>query len=54
MPAPRSKPLLAWEPLPFLVLVGLLLLTGWIRPDGPPAAFRRLEVLVLAALHWLG
>ena len=53
MPAPRSKPLLAWEPLPFLVLVGLLLLTGWIRPDGPPAAFWLLVVLVLAALAWL-
>ena len=53
MPAPRSKPLLVWEPLPFLVLVGLLLLTGWIRPDGPPAAFWLLVVLVLAALAWL-
>jgi hypothetical protein len=53
MPAPRSKPLLAWEPLPFLVLVGLLLLTGWIRPDGPPVLFWLLVVLVLAALAWL-
>ncbi len=53
MPAPRSKPLLAWEPLPFLVLVGLLLLTGFIRPDGPLVPFALLVLLVVAALAWL-
>jgi len=53
MPAPRSKPLRAWEPLPFLVLVGLLLLTGFIRPDSPPVLFWLLVAVVLAALTWL-
>lgn len=53
MPAPRSKPLLRWEPLPFLVLLALLLLTGLIRPDGPPAPFWILVVLVLASIGWL-
>ena len=53
MPAPRSKPLLAWEPLPFLVLIGLLLLTGVIRPEGSPAVFWPFLVLVLAACVWL-
>ena len=53
MPAPRSKPLLAWEPLPFLVLIGLLLLTGVIRPEGSPAVFWPFLVLILAACVWL-
>jgi hypothetical protein len=53
MPAPRSKPLLRWEPLPFLVLLVLLLLTGPIRPDGPPLLFWTLVVLVIAAIAWL-
>ena len=53
MPAPRSKPLHAWEPLPFLVLVGLLLLTGFIRPDSPPVLFWLFVVVVLAAVAWL-
>ena len=50
MPAPRSKPLLAWEPLPFLVLVGLLLLTGVIRPEGPPSVFWPYLVVIGLAL----
>ncbi|WP_438856303.1 hypothetical protein [Agromyces sp. M3QZ16-3] len=33
MPAPRFVSPLRWEPLPYLVLVALLLLTGVIRPD---------------------
>ena len=53
MPAPRSKPLLQWEPLPFLVLLVLLLLTGPIRPDGPPVPFWILVVLVVVAIGWL-
>lgn len=53
MPAPRSKPLLRWEPLPFLVLVALLLLTGVIRPDRMPGPFWILMVLVVAAIGWL-
>lgn len=53
MPAPRSKPLLAWEPFPFLVLLVLLLATGPIRPDGPPVLFWLLVVAILAAIGWL-
>ncbi|MFD4420470.1 hypothetical protein ACFWN7_03065 [Agromyces sp. NPDC058484] len=53
MPAPRSKPLLRWEPLPFLVLMVLLLLTGPIRPDGSPVLFVLLVALILAAIGWL-
>jgi len=53
MPAPRSKPLLAWEPLPFLVLVGLLLLTGVIRPEGPPSVFWPYLVVIGLAVAWL-
>ncbi|MGR0320002.1 hypothetical protein [Agromyces sp. ZXT2-3] len=33
MPAPRFVSPLHWEPLPYVVLVGLLLLTGLIRPE---------------------
>lgn len=53
MPAPRSKPLLAWEPMPFLVLIALLLLTGVVRPEAPPALFWAYMALVLAAIAWL-
>jgi hypothetical protein len=53
MPAPRSKPLLAWEPTPFLVLIGLLLLTGVVRPEAPPALFWPYMALVAAATAWL-
>lgn len=53
MPAPRSKPLTDWEPLPYLVLLVLLLLTGVVRPDAPPALFWALMVLIVAALGWL-
>lgn len=54
MPAPRSKPLLRWEPLPFLVLLVLLVLTGPIRPDGPPVLFWALVLLIIATIGWLG
>jgi hypothetical protein len=53
MPAPRSKPLLSWEPFPFLVLLVLLLLTSVVRPDGPPVTFWALVVAILAAIAWL-
>ena len=53
MPAPRSKPLLSWEPLPFLVLLVLLLLTGVVRPDSPPVLFWGLSAAILAAIVWL-
>ena len=53
MPAPRSKPLLSWEPLPFLVLVVLLLLTGVVRPESPPVLLWALILGIVAALVWL-
>ncbi|HET8779219.1 MAG TPA: hypothetical protein VFM66_04035 [Agromyces sp.] len=53
MPAPRSKPWLQWEPLPFLVLFVLLLLTGPIRPDGLPILFWLLVVAIIATITWL-
>jgi hypothetical protein len=53
MPARRSKPLTSWEPAPYLVLLVLLLLTGVVRPDAPPALFWGLMTLVVAALGWL-
>ncbi|WP_173922106.1 hypothetical protein [Agromyces sp. Marseille-P2726] len=53
MPAPRSKPLLSWEPLPFLVLLVLLLLTGVVRPESPPVYVWGLAAGILAALVWL-
>lgn len=52
MSAPRRKPLLAWEPLPLFVLLWLLVLTGLIRPDGPPALFWPFTVVVLVVLGW--
>ncbi|HEY6801131.1 MAG TPA: hypothetical protein VI121_10840 [Agromyces sp.] len=53
MPAPRSKPLLQWEPLPFLVLLVLLLLTGPIRPDGLPVLFWLLVAAIVGTIVWL-
>jgi hypothetical protein len=53
MPAPRSKPLYRWEPLPFLVLLVLLLLTGLIRPERTPVPFWILVALIVAAIGWL-
>ena len=53
MPAPRSKPLLAWEPLPYLVLFALALVASLVRPDSPPWAFWLVIVIVLAAAGWL-
>jgi hypothetical protein len=53
MPAPRSKPLARWEPMPFLVVFVLLLLTGVVRPDGAPILLWVLVALLLASLAWL-
>lgn len=53
MPAPRWKPLFAWEPMPFLVLIGLLLLTGVVRPEAPPLVFWAYMAVVGAAIVWL-
>jgi hypothetical protein len=53
MPAPRSKPLLAWEPLPFLVLFVLALAASLVQPDSAPWVFWFVIVIVLAAAVWL-
>lgn len=53
MAAPRSKPLLAWELFPFIVVVVLLLLTGFVRPDAPPWLFWPFLVVLVAAIAWL-
>ncbi|WP_146184942.1 hypothetical protein [Agromyces badenianii] len=53
MPAPRSKPLLAWEPLPYLVVFVLLILTGIVRPDAAPWLLWPFLLLLVAAVVWL-
>ncbi|SIO16600.1 hypothetical protein [Agromyces cerinus] len=53
MPAPRSKPLLAWEPFPYLVVFVLLLLTGIVRPEGPPWLLWPFLAILAAAVAWL-
>ena len=51
--APRSVPLARWEPLPYLVLVVLLVATSFLRPDAAPWAYWPLVALVFAAIAWL-
>ncbi len=53
MPAPRSKPLTRWEPMPFLTVLALLLLTGVVRPDGAPVLLWILVASLIASLAWL-
>ncbi|MFF2273125.1 hypothetical protein ACFVTX_12665 [Agromyces sp. NPDC058136] len=53
MSAPRRKPLLRWEPLPFLVVLVLLIATGGVRPDSPPWLFWPFNVVLVASLVWL-
>ncbi|WP_022890931.1 hypothetical protein [Agromyces italicus] len=53
MSVPRRKPLLQWEPLPYLVVLVLLIATGGVRPDSPPWLFWPFIVLLVAALAWL-
>lgn len=53
MSAPRRKPLLRGEPLPFLVVLVLLIATGGVRPDSPPWLFWPFNVLLVASLVWL-
>lgn len=53
MPAPRRKPLLLWEPFPYLVLLVALLATGFIRPGAEPWLFWPFMVLLAAALVYL-
>lgn len=54
MGVPRFKPLLSWEPFPFLVVLVLLLLTGVVRPDAPAWVFWPFVVLLVTAVVWLG
>ncbi|MFE6963548.1 hypothetical protein ACFVAJ_00455 [Agromyces sp. NPDC057679] len=53
MSAPRRKPLLAWEPLPYLVVLVLLIATGGVRPESPAWVFWPFNVLLVAAIAWL-
>jgi hypothetical protein len=53
MPAPRSKPLLAWEPAPYVVLIALLMFTGIVRPTSSPWLFWPYTIALLATLAWL-
>jgi len=39
MPRPRRKPFWRWEPLPYLIVLVLLLITGSLRPETMPVAF---------------
>jgi hypothetical protein len=50
---PRRKPLLAWEPFPYLVVIVLLLATGFIRPDGPAWLLWPFLVVLAAAIGYL-
>ncbi|UOQ89589.1 hypothetical protein MUN74_01330 [Agromyces endophyticus] len=53
MPAPRRKPLLAWEPLPYLVVVVLLIATTVIRPESPAWLFWPFTIALVAAVAWV-
>lgn len=53
MSAPRRKPLLAWEPLPYLVVVVLLIATSAIRPESPPWLFWPFTIALVAAIGWV-
>jgi hypothetical protein len=52
VPAPRFVHPLRWEPLPYLVLVLLLVLTGVIRPESGPAFVGLMAAIALAGA-WL-
>ncbi|MFF2390851.1 hypothetical protein [Agromyces sp. NPDC058104] len=53
MSAPRRKPLHLWEPLPYLVVLVLLIATGGVRPDSPAWLFWPFNALLVAAIAWL-
>ena len=53
MPAPRSKPLFAWEPFPFIVVGVLLLVTSIVRPEAPPWVLWPFVGVLVAAIAWL-
>ncbi|WP_350347041.1 hypothetical protein ABIQ69_10360 [Agromyces sp. G08B096] len=50
---PRFKPLLLWEPFPYLVVLVLLLATGFIRPDAPAWLLWPFLVLLVAAIGFV-
>jgi hypothetical protein len=50
---PRRKPLLAWEPFPYLVVIVLLLGTGFIRPEAPPWLLWPFLLLLVLAIGYL-
>lgn len=50
---PRYKSLLRWEPFPYLVLLALLLATGFIRPDAPPVLLWPFVLGIAASLVWV-
>jgi hypothetical protein len=52
VPAPRFVHPLRWEPLPYLVLLVLLVLTGLVRPESG-AAFAVLVGAIVLAAAWL-
>ncbi|PWC03240.1 hypothetical protein DCE94_13395 [Agromyces badenianii] len=45
--------MLAWEPLPYLVVFVLLILTGIVRPDAAPWLLWPFLLLLVAAVVWL-
>ena len=53
VPAPRFVPPFRWEPLPYLVVLVLLVLTAAVRPDAAPWLFWPYMALIAAALAWL-
>jgi hypothetical protein len=53
MPAPRSKPLFAWEPFPFIVVSVLLLVTSIVRPEAPPWVLWPFVGVLVVAVAWL-
>ncbi|WP_127793111.1 hypothetical protein [Agromyces sp. LHK192] len=50
---PRYKPLLRWEPFPYLLVLVLLLVTGFIRPDAPAWVLWPFLVLLIAAIGYV-
>jgi hypothetical protein len=51
---PRRKPFLDWEPFPYLLVIVLLLATGFIRPDAPAWLLWPFLVVLAAAIAYLG
>ena len=53
MPARRSKPLIVWEPLPYLVLFALVLVASVVSPERLPLLFWPLVVVIVATAAWM-